>query len=299
MLDLASAATIKWKSRAGHTIVSQFQGLYQDEPELCASQSKKSFLVNGDRDKTAKMAGTTSVYLEQYLDSLENLPSELKKNFNRMHDLDTKNKDILVDIDTASDDYLRKVRDLSPTKRKAEMEKIQVWAIAALCVWFYLICVHKRMYRLTTTSQAKLFPIKYLKIYLEFKECWMFHVNFMNALRYFQVNVFFKVAHHDLILQRMFKKAKEISDDKVNIAVHTYELVDKHIRKLDSDLAKFESEMKVSGCRDTLHLPPTQWPPTFLISSQKRTGAAAHLSSPCTVSCSRASARVAGLQISD
>ena len=43
----------------------------------------------------------------------------------------------------------------------------------------------------------------------------------------------------------MFKKAKEISDDKVNIAVHTYELVDKHIRKLDSDLAKFESEMKV------------------------------------------------------
>ena len=47
------------------------------------------------------------------------------------------------------------------------------------------------------------------------------------------------------MLQRMFKKAKEISDDKVNIAVNTYELVDKHIRKLDSDLAKFESEMKV------------------------------------------------------
>merc|ERR1719282_1859030 len=88
-----------------------------------------------------------------------------------MQDLDTKNKDILVDIDTASDEYLRKVRDLSPTKRKAEMEKIQ----------------------------------------------------------------------------RMFKKAKEISDDKVNIAVNTYELVDKHIRKLDSDLAKFESEMKEKG----------------------------------------------------
>ena len=72
------------------------------------------------------MATTTSGYLEQYLDSLENLPSELKRNFNRMHDLDTKNKDILVDIDTSSDDYLRKVRDLSPSKRKAEMEKIQV-----------------------------------------------------------------------------------------------------------------------------------------------------------------------------
>ena len=43
-----------------------------------------------------------------------------------MHDLDSSNKDILVEIDTASDEYLRKVRDLSPGKRKAEMEKIQV-----------------------------------------------------------------------------------------------------------------------------------------------------------------------------
>ena len=32
----------------------------------------------------------------------------------------------------------------------------------------------------------------------------------------------------------------------MNIAVQTYELVDKQIRKLDSDLAKFESEMKVN-----------------------------------------------------
>jgi len=113
----------------------------------------------------------SSYYLEHYLDSLDTLPEELKKNFNKMHDLDSKNKDIMVDIDCASDDYLRKVRDLSPAKRKAEMEKIQ----------------------------------------------------------------------------KMFKKAKEISDDKVNIAVLTYELVDKHIRKLDSDLAKFESEMKEKG----------------------------------------------------
>merc|ERR1719282_1252958 len=42
-----------------------------------------------------------------------------------MHDLDTRNKDILVDIDSASDDYLRKVRDLSPAKRKGEMAKFQ------------------------------------------------------------------------------------------------------------------------------------------------------------------------------
>ena len=36
-----------------------------------------------------------------------------------------KNKTILSDVDTASDDYLNKVRELSPAKRKEEMEKIQ------------------------------------------------------------------------------------------------------------------------------------------------------------------------------
>jgi len=85
-----------------------------------------------------------------------------------MTDKDQVLKKDLVQIDSTSDEYLRKVRDLSPTKRKAEMEKIQ----------------------------------------------------------------------------HMFKKAKELSDEKVNIAVATYEMIDKHIRKLDSDLAKFESEMK-------------------------------------------------------
>jgi hypothetical protein len=110
-------------------------------------------------------------YLEHYLDSLETLPGELRRNFTKMTDKDVMNKDIMVQIDGASDEYLRKVRDLSPTKRKAEMEKIQ----------------------------------------------------------------------------HMFKKAKELSDEKVNIAVATYEMIDKHIRKLDSDLAKFESEMKDKG----------------------------------------------------
>ncbi len=37
-------------------------------------------------------------------------------------------------------------------------------------------------------------------------------------------------------IQKMFKKAKEHGDDKVSIAIQTYEMVDKHIRRLDSDL---------------------------------------------------------------
>jgi len=45
-------------------------------------------------------------------------------------------------------------------------------------------------------------------------------------------------------IQKMFNKAKEYGDDKVQLAIQTYELVDKHIRRLDSDLARFESEIK-------------------------------------------------------
>ena len=68
----------------------------------------------------------------------------------------------------------------------------------------------------------------------------------------------------------MFKKAKEISDDKVNIAVNTYEMVDKHIRKLDSDLAKFESEMKVNHFVHYIRqspLPPGPQSSVFLASN--------------------------------
>ena len=52
---------------------------------------------------------SSMVYLENYLDSLESLPGELRRNFTLMHDLDTKNRDILKDVDAASDEYLRKV----------------------------------------------------------------------------------------------------------------------------------------------------------------------------------------------
>ncbi|RZF41047.1 hypothetical protein LSTR_LSTR002679 [Laodelphax striatellus] len=45
-------------------------------------------------------------------------------------------------------------------------------------------------------------------------------------------------------IQSQFNKAKEFGDDKVQLAIQTYELVDKHIRRLDSDLARFESEIQ-------------------------------------------------------
>ena len=44
-------------------------------------------------------------------------------------------------------------------------------------------------------------------------------------------------------IQSLFNKAKEYGDDKVQLAIQTYELVDKHIRRLDSDLMRFEAEI--------------------------------------------------------
>lgn len=45
-------------------------------------------------------------------------------------------------------------------------------------------------------------------------------------------------------IQELYTKAKEYGDDKVQLAIQTYELVDKHIRRLDSDLARFEGEIQ-------------------------------------------------------
>ncbi|XP_049876176.1 inhibitor of growth protein 5 [Pectinophora gossypiella] len=52
-------------------------------------------------------------------------------------------------------------------------------------------------------------------------------------------------------IQGLFNKAKEYGDDKVQLAIQTYELVDKHIRRLDSDLARFESEIQEKALNST------------------------------------------------
>ena len=116
-----------------------------------------------------------SFYLGNSLKSLSGLPNDVRKNFSGMLSLDERNNDLSTEIETASQEYLRKVKErhLNPRKRKSEMEKIM----------------------------------------------------------------------------KMFHEAKDNSDSKVKIAIQTYELVDKHIRKLDVDLAKFESEMKETGGR--------------------------------------------------
>ncbi|XP_071985883.1 inhibitor of growth protein 4 isoform X2 [Engystomops pustulosus] len=45
-------------------------------------------------------------------------------------------------------------------------------------------------------------------------------------------------------VQEAYSKCKEYGDDKVQLAMQTYEMVDKHIRRLDTDLARFEADLK-------------------------------------------------------
>ena len=83
-------------------------------PKTAKGQQQKVKIKTVKPEKTTifwleKMAGTNTLYLEHYLDSLESLPRELRRNFTLMHDLDLKNKTILQDVDAASDEYLRKV----------------------------------------------------------------------------------------------------------------------------------------------------------------------------------------------
>jgi len=48
-------------------------------------------------------------------------------------------------------------------------------------------------------------------------------------------------------IKSSLKSCIELSDEKVALAVQTYELVDKHIRRLDTDLKKFEAELEQQG----------------------------------------------------
>ncbi|XP_059559893.1 inhibitor of growth protein 5 isoform X1 [Myotis daubentonii] len=110
----------------------------------------------------------TAMYLEHYLDSIENLPCELQRNFQLMRELDQRTEDKKAEIDILAAEYISTVKTLSPEQRVEHLQKIQ----------------------------------------------------------------------------SAYSKCKEYSDDKVQLAMQTYEMVDKHIRRLDADLARFEADLK-------------------------------------------------------
>uniref|UniRef100_U5EZW2 Inhibitor of growth protein n=1 Tax=Corethrella appendiculata TaxID=1370023 RepID=U5EZW2_9DIPT len=115
---------------------------------------------------------TSAVYLEHYLDGLEHLPNELKRNFTLMRDLDLRAQNLMKSIDEKANEFMKSM--------------------------------------------------------INTKE------NFPEDVRKEKLKV----------IQDHFNRAKEYGDDKVQLAIQTYELVDKHIRRLDSDLARFEGEIQ-------------------------------------------------------
>ncbi|KAH8403360.1 hypothetical protein KR222_011353 [Zaprionus bogoriensis] len=115
---------------------------------------------------------SSAIYLENYLDGLESLPTELERNFKLMRKLDDRAQTAMKSIDSHAKDFMRKLAadngSMSEEERKERLENIKA----------------------------------------------------------------------------LFGKAKEYSDDKVQLAIQTYELVDKQIRRLDNDLARFEGEIQ-------------------------------------------------------
>lgn len=106
------------------------------------------------------------------LSGLENLPTELQRNFKLMRDLDTRAQNLMQQIDEKANDFMETlIKDRESIPEEVRKDKLKS-------------------------------------------------------------------------IQDSFNLAKEYGDDKVQLAIQTYELVDKHIRRLDSDLARFEGEIQ-------------------------------------------------------
>lgn len=144
----------------------------------------------------------SALYLESYLESIENLPQELRRNFALMRELDQRTEDLKVDIERNSDSYCRTVNRLNKDDMVVELNSIE----------------------------------------------------------------------------DMFKKAVENSDNKVQLAMQMYEMVDKYIRRLDGELSRFEQELQLknpSGSRTSISSVSDIQPMTIAGHGRKRSSGAA------------------------
>lgn len=122
-------------------------------------------IVNG------KIMATAAVYLEQYLDSLDSLPDEMREKFDKIRELDQK---VMDDHKSAETKKLSLFKDLKSGRKMEDSEKKK---------------------RITD-------------------------------------------------IQALYRNCNTLSEQKCNLASQAYELIDKHIRKLDTELARFEGELK-------------------------------------------------------
>ncbi|RXM36741.1 Inhibitor of growth protein 4 [Acipenser ruthenus] len=128
------------------------------------------------------------MYLEHYLDSIENLPFELQRNFQLMRDLDQRTEGI-ENLPFELQRNFQLMRDLD---QRTEDMKGEIDGLATEYT------ANAR----TLSSEQKLSLLRQI--------------------------------------QESYTKCKEFGDDKVQLAMQTYEMVDKHIRRLDTDLARTE-----------------------------------------------------------
>mmetsp|Transcript_25272 Transcript_25272/g.28103 ORF Transcript_25272/g.28103 Transcript_25272/m.28103 type:complete len:218 (+) Transcript_25272:110-763(+) len=109
-----------------------------------------------------------ATFLENYLQSIQSLPSELKRNFALIGELDHRSQDLMDKIESYTQSY--------QLSNKRNMED-----------------------HLSQTTLAQ--------------------------------------------IRKDLDTCMEYGDEKISIAVQTYDMVDKHIRRLDQDLQRFESEL--------------------------------------------------------
>ncbi|GCB81990.1 hypothetical protein scyTo_0021925, partial [Scyliorhinus torazame] len=65
------------------------------------------------------------MYLEHYLDSIENLPFELQRNFQLMRDLDQRTEDLKTEIDKLAGEYVANARTLTSDQKVELVRQIQ------------------------------------------------------------------------------------------------------------------------------------------------------------------------------
>lgn len=116
---------------------------------------------------------TSALYLENYLDGLEHLPAELRRNFNLMRELDNRVQTLMKSIDKESNEFMKTASSDTAPPMSEDVRRDKLKGI-----------------------------------------------------------------------QDKYNKGKQLGDDKVQLAIQTYELVDKHIRRLDADLQRFEGEIQ-------------------------------------------------------
>ncbi|XP_029341588.1 inhibitor of growth protein 5-like [Acyrthosiphon pisum] len=128
---------------------------------------------------------TSTSYVDNFEDSLENLSDTLNRNLTLMQELDSRCHQLMSKIDQTADNYMTNVKEKLVDKNNETLASIQ--------------------------SQ--------------------------------------------------FDTAKKFSDDKVQLSLNTYKVVDKHIRKLDSVLARlnaeieFKAEFRDAAINSTRNLP--------------------------------------------